>query len=299
MPAAIVHDNGVQDHAALGSITVKPYVPAIGAEIFGVDLSSPLSDRQFQEIHEILMAYQVLFFHDQQLTNENLVAFARRFGELHRSADNTHGTIDGCPEIDPLYSGGGKVPYVTKELWHSDFSGRETPSMGAVLYALEVPRSGGDTIWVSMYAAYEALSDRMKEYLAGMKAEHHGLKAFGDDIRRNLWKDEAGRKRMETTLTRPPTEHPAIRTHPITKRKALYVNEGFTTRLLGVDHKESNAILNYLFEHVRMPEFQCRFRWRKGDLVLWDNRATQHYAVYDYADPRRLHRIAIEGDRPY
>jgi taurine dioxygenase len=132
-----------------------------------------------------------------------------------------------------------------------------------------------------------------------MKAEHHGFKAFGDDIRRNLWKDEEGRRRMETTLMRPPTEHPVIRTHPVTGRKALYVNEAYTTRLLGVDRKESDAILGFLFEHVRMPEFQCRFRWRKGDLVIWDNRVTQHYAVYDYSDARRLHRIAIEGDRPF
>ncbi len=124
------------------------------------------------------------------------------------------------------------------------------------------------------------------------------MKSFGDDIRQNLWKDEAGRKRMEPTLARPPTAHPVIRTHPITKRKALYVSQGFTTRLLGVDRKESDAILGYLFEHTRMPEFQCRFRWHKGDLALWDNRVTQHYAVADYTEPRYMHRIAIKGERP-
>ncbi len=290
--------NHAQDWATSTTITVKPSVPAIGAEISGADLSRPLSERQFQEIHTALMAYQVVFFHDQQLTKENLVAFARRFGELHQAAEASFGMIEDYPAIDLLDFGDGKVPYNTKEMWHSDFSGYELPSMGAVLYSLEAPRCGGDTIWVSMYAAYEALSDRMKQYLAGMKAEHHSMKSFGDDIRRNLWKDEAGRKRMERTLANVPVEHPVIRTHPVTKRKALYVNEGFTTRLLGVDRKESNAILNYLFEHSRMPEFQCRFRWRKGDLVVWDNRVTQHYAVADYTERRVAHRIAIKGDRP-
>jgi taurine dioxygenase len=297
--AAVADANSAQDGAAFSTITVKPFVPAIGAELFGVDLSTALSERQFQEIHAALMTHQVVFFHDQQLTKNNLVAFARRFGELHQAAEASFGMIEDYPAIDLLDFGGGKVPYNTKEMWHSDFSGRELPSMGAVLYALEVPSCGGDTIWVSMYAAYEALSDKMKQYLAGMKAEHHALKSFGDDIRSNLWKDEAGRKRMERTLTEPPVEHPVIRTHPVTKRKALYVNEGYTTRLLGVDRKESNAILSDLFEHVRMPEFQCRFRWRKGDLVLWDNRVTQHYAVADYTDRRLMHRIAIKGDRPY
>ena len=239
------------------------------------------------------------FFTTRNLAMRNLVAFAQRFGELHDAAEASFGLIENYPAIDVLDFGGGKQPYNTKEMWHSDLSGRELPSMGAVLYALKVPSCGGDTIWANMYEAYDALSDQMKQFLEGMSAEHYAMKSFGDDIRKNLWKDEAGRKRMEPTLNRPPTTHPVIRTHPVTNRKALYVNEGFTTRLLGVGRKESDAILGYLFEHSRMPEFQCRFRWRKGDVALWDNRVTQHYAVADYTEPRYMHRIAIKGDKPF
>jgi taurine dioxygenase len=197
-----------------------------------------------------------------------------------------------------LSFGGGKVPYVTKELWHTDFSGRERPTLGSVLYSLEAPSSGGDTIWVSLNAAYEALSEPMKRYLAPMRAEHKTIKAFGDDIRSNLWKDEKGRKRFEEISALPPAEHPVIRTHPVTGKKGLFINEGYTTRILGVDRKESDAVLGYLFDHIRTPEFQVRFRWTKGSLAVWDNRATQHYAVADYSEPRVMQRITIKGDRP-
>ena len=281
------------------TITVNPVVPAIGAEIYDADLAQPLSEQQFAEIHEALMAHQVIFFRDQDLTREQLVAFARLFGEPHVNPDTSFGKIDAYPEIEILDYDATHPPYVTKELWHSDFSGRELPTMGSVLYALQVPASGGDTMWVSMYAAYDALSDRMKQYLAGMQAEHSTIKSFGDEIRMNLWQGEEGTQRFEKLKARGAVEHPVIRTHPVTQRKGLYVNEGYTTRLLGVDCKESDAVLGFLFEHVRMPEFQCRFRWRKGSLAVWDNRVTQHYAIADYADRRVMHRITIKGDRPY
>lgn len=290
---------GTKEDKSYATITVRPVVPAIGAEIFGVDLSQPLSSPQFDEIHAALMTHQVIFFRDQELTKENLVAFARHFGELYHNSDTSFGKTERYPEIEVLDYDGERPPYVTKEMWHSDFSGREEPTMGAVLYAHEVPESGGDTIWVSMFAAYEMLSGRMKHYLSDLKAEHHTIKSFGDEIRSNLWKDEKSLERFERLQARGAAVHPVIRTHPVTGQKALYVNEGYTVRLLGVDRKESDAILGYLFEYVRMPEFQCRFRWRKGSLAVWDNRVTQHYAIADYAERRLMHRIAIKGDRPY
>ena len=288
-----------RESADYKTITAIPVVQAIGAEIFDADLAQPLSERQCEEIHAALMAHQVIFFRDQDLTREQLAAFARRFGEPHVNPDTSFGKVEAFPEIEVLDYDATHPPYVTKELWHSDFSGRELPTMGSVLYALEVPASGGDTIWVSMYAAYDALSDRMQQYLAGMQAEHSTLKSFGDEIRMNLWQGEDGRQRFEKLKARGPVQHPVIRTHPVTQRKALYVNEGYTTRLLGVERAESDAVLAYLFAHIRMPEFQCRFRWKKGSLAVWDNRVTQHYAVADYAERRVMHRITIKGDRPF
>lgn len=276
---------------------VKGIVPAIGATINGVDLAR-VADAQFAQIHAALMAHHVIFFHSQQLTKENLLAFAQRWGELQAATESSFGKLKGFPEIDVLDYDATRPPYVTQEMWHTDFTGRERPTMGSVLYALEVPDAGGDTIWVSLAAAYDALSQRMKRYLDGMRAEHCTLKAFGDDIRGNLWKDEAGKRRFEQIKALAPVEHPVIRTHPVSGRKALFVNEGYTTRLLGVERKEGNAVLNYLFDHLRTPEFQIRHHWRKGDLVVWDNRITQHYAVADYDVRRLLYRITIKGDKP-
>lgn len=289
---------GGRSQPAYRTITVAPVTPAIGAEIGGVDLAR-LTDPQFSEIHAALMAHHVVFFRDQRLEKAHLVAFARRFGEPQPATESSFGKLEDFPEIDVLDYDASRPPYVTKEMWHTDFSGRDQPTLGSVLYALEVPECGGDTIWVSLAAAWDALSERMKRYLGGLKAEHRTIKAFGDDIRANLWKSEDGRKRFERMQALPPAEHPVARTHPVTGRKALFVNEGYTTRLVGMDRGESDAVLGQLFNHLRTPEFQCRFRWRKGSLAVWDNRITQHYAVADYAERRLMYRITIKGDRPF
>ncbi|HTE15193.1 MAG TPA: TauD/TfdA family dioxygenase [Burkholderiales bacterium] len=282
---------------ATRGISVHSIVPAIGAVINGVDLAL-VNDAEFSQIHAALMTHQVIYFRGQQLTKENLVAFAQRWGEPQAASESSFGKLDGFPQIDVLDYDATRPPYVTKEMWHTDFTGRERPTMGSVLYALEVPEAGGDTIWVSLAAAYDALSERMKNYLAGMRAEHQTIKAFGDDIRSNLWKDAAGMQRFEKIKAQTPVDHPVIRTHPLSGRKALFVNAGYTTRLLGVERKESDAVLNYLFDHLRTPEFQLRHHWRKGDLVVWDNRITQHYAVADYCERRVMYRITIQGDKP-
>lgn len=282
---------------AATSVRSSAIVPAIGAVIDGVDLRC-LDDAQFAEIHHALMARHVIIFREQQLGNEHLLAFARRWGEPQAATESSFGKLADFPEIDVLDYDATRPPYVTKEMWHTDFTGRERPTMGSVLYALEVPDAGGDTLWVSLAAAYNALSPRMKAYLSGMRAEHRTIKAFGDDIRSNLWKDDAGKKRFEQIKAMAAVEHPVICTHPVSGLKSLFVNEGYTTRLLGVDHKESAAVLHYLFDHLRTPEFQLRHHWRKGDLVVWDNRSTQHYAVADYDTRRLMHRITIKGDKP-
>ena len=280
-------------------LVVRPATPAIGADLYGLDLAKPLSEVERQDILDALHTHQVVFFHDQTLTNAELSTFARIFGEPQAANESSFDKDEAFPEIDVLAFGGGRRPYNTQELWHSDFSGRAMPTMGSVLYCLEAPSSGGDTIWASGFAAYDALSDRMKAYLDGMQAEHRTIKSFGDEIRSNLWKDEKGRKRLQELQALPPAEHPVVRTHPVTGRKALFINEGFTERLLGVSRKESDAVLGYLFAHTRVPEFQVRFRWKKGDLAVWDNRVTQHYAVSDYEERRVMHRITIRGDRPF
>jgi taurine dioxygenase len=285
----------------MNALCVTLIVPALGANLNGVDLARAVDaqfDAQFVDIHAALMTHQVIFFRDQQLSKENLVAFARRWGEPQAASESSFSKLEGFPEIDVLDYDATRPPYVTKEMWHTDFTGRERPTLGSVLYALQVPESGGDTIWVSLAAAYDALSDRMKHYLDGMRAEHQTVKAFGDDIRGNLWKDDAGKQRFERIKGQVPVDHPVVRTHPVNGRKALFVNEGYTTKLLGVDRKESDAVLEFLFDHLRTPEFQIRHHWRKGDLVVWDNRITQHYAVADYRERRLMYRITIQGDKP-
>lgn len=279
------------------SVHVTPIVPAIGVVVDGINVAQA-TDTQFAKMHAALIAHHVLIVRDQCLDQKNLVAFARRWGEPQAATESSFGKLDDFPEIDVLDYDATRPPYVTQEMWHTDFTGRERPTMGSVLYALEVPESGGDTIWVSLAAAYDALSQRMQQYLSGLCAEHRTIKAFGDDIRSNLWKDEAGQRRFEQIKALAPVQHPVICTHPVSGRKLLFVNEGYTTRLADVDRKESDAVLNYLFDHLRTPEFQIRHHWRKGDLVIWDNRITQHYAVADYGSRRLMYRVTIKGEKP-
>ena len=291
--------NAVRAPQQFETIIVNPLTLNIGAEIFGVDLSKPLAEGKFNEILAAIYTHQVIFFRDQHLSAAQLVEFAKVLGEPQPSAESSFAKIAAYPEIDVLDFDGERPPHNTKELWHTDFSGREKPTLGSVLYALEVPSSGGDTVWTSLTAAYDALSAPLKRYLSGLQAEHHTLKAFGDDIRSVLWQDDAGRQRFAELRAIPPVAHPVVRTHPVTQRKALFINEGFTKRLLGVPQAESDAVLGYLFAHTQTPEFQVRFRWQKHSVAVWDNRITKHYAISDYRERRVMHRITIKGERPF
>ena len=269
------------------TITVSRLTPIIGAEIGGVDLARPPDGRQLAEIRRALHENLVIFFRDQQLTPAQHLAFGRLFGELHRHPAAPH--EPGLPELMVIHADRDS-PRANGESWHSDVSCDPQPPMGSILYIKECPPIGGDTLFANMYAAYEALSDRMKTYLAGLKAVHDGEHVYRGQF------DFAGEKDRPTY---PRAEHPVIRTHPVTGKKSLYVNRGFTTRILGVPIDESEGILRYLYEHMENPLFQCRFRWQPNSIAFWDNRCTQHRALWDYWPHTRAgNRVTVKGDKP-
>jgi taurine dioxygenase len=256
------------------TINVSPVTPRIGAEVDGLTLAKPLSNHQVEELHQALAEHQVLFFRDQPLDVESHKALGRCFAEIlpiHADANSKR---------------------IAGEYWHSDVSCDEEPPLGSILYLHTVPAVGGDTLFASQYAAYDALSSRMKAYLEGLTATHSG-----DHVYRAtnvlVGRDDRGK-------VFPKASHPVIRTHPVTKRKALFVNQGFTTHIDGLPKEESRAILNYLFEHCTRPEFQVRFRWRPHSVAFWDNRSVQHMALWDYyPHVRSGRRVTIKGDRPF
>lgn len=267
------------------TISIDKLTPVIGAEIGGIDLSAPLTDRQVEELQRALAENLVIFFRDQHLTAEQHLALGRRFGPLHLHPAAPH--APGLPELMIIHADKDS-PRANGEGWHSDVSCDPEPPMGTILYITRCPPDGGDTLFASMYAAYDALSDRMKAYLSGLTAVHDG-----EHVYRGLFDGQPDK------ASYPRAEHPVIRTHPVTGKKALYVNRGFTTRILGIPIDESEAILRYLFEHMENPLFQCRFRWRPNSVAFWDNRCTQHRALWDYwPHTRSGQRVTIKGDRP-
>lgn len=268
------------------TITVDKLTPIIGAEIGSVDLAKP-SNRQMDEIHRALAENLVIFFRDQHLTQEQHLEFGRKFGELH--IHPAAPSEPGHPEL-MIIKADKNSPRANGEGWHSDVSCDEEPPMGSILYIKECPPVGGDTLFANMYAAYDALSDRMKTYLEGLRAVHDGEENYRGTYANFGVKDKP---------SYPRAVHPVIRTHPVTGKKALYVNKGFTKRILDIPYDESVGILNYLFEHMANPLFQCRFRWRANSIAFWDNRCAQHRAMWDYWPHTRYgNRVTIKGDRP-
>ncbi|MSO77581.1 MAG: taurine dioxygenase [Alphaproteobacteria bacterium] len=271
------------------AIEVRPMTPRIGAEIFGVDLAKPLGNQQFQEIHDALMAHQVIFFRDQAMDLEQHKAFGRRFGELHIHPGSPG--PEGHPEILIIH-GDAKSKRVAGEVWHSDVSCDPEPPMASILHINTLPEVGGDTLFASMYAAYEALSEPMQQFVGGLTAIHSG-----EHVYRGRYKD---RGVDDAAKVYPEAEHPVVRTHPVTRRKGLYVNFGFTTRIKQLKRPESDALLRFLCEHATKPEFHCRFRWRKNSVAFWDNRCVQHQAMWDYFPQTRSgFRVTIKGDKPF
>lgn len=275
------------------AVTVRPLSGALGAEIGGVDLGH-LDDAGFAQIHRALLDHQVIVFRDQDLSIEAQKAFARRFGPLY-----VHPYLTALPE-HPEVVEIVKQPGPQKNFggsWHADLTYLECPTMGAVLYALDVPPYGGDTLFADMYAAWEALSPGLRSVLSTLKAVH-------DDGRTGYFQQErvgamSVRDNEELGAVGTAFAHPVAHDHPETGRSALLVSELVTTHFAGMSGEESRPLLRYLFDHLQRPEFTCRVRWEKGTVVVWDNRCTQHLAINDYPDfGRAMRRILIAGERP-
>lgn len=245
------------------TIEASPLTPRIGAIVSGVDLSKPLTNQEVTDLHQAITDHQVIFFRDQRLDPESLKRVGLHFGPLARHA--LKGLPDH-PEVRKLHADENSK-HVAGEEWHTDMSCATIPPMGSILYLHTLPTMGGDTVFASMYAAYDALSDRMKAYLEGLTATHDGKLAFG---------------RFNPDGKFPVAVHPVIRTHPVTGRKVLFVNKGFTARINEVPEAESAAILQFLFHHCENAYFQVRFRWEPHSVAFWDNRCTQHLAIWDY-----------------
>jgi taurine dioxygenase len=280
-----------QEPAATG-LHVEPLGPAIGARIHGLDLAAPLDDAAVVALDQALVRHQVLFFTGQDLAPPQLRDFAARFGALHIHPVYPH--VPEVPQIIVLDTDANNLP--DNDNWHTDVTFIETPPLGAVLHARQLPPSGGDTLWSSMSAAFDALSPRLRRLLDGLTAEHDFEKSFPRE--RFAGAEDRGRW-LEARLGNPPVRHPVVRRHPVSGAAGLFVNFGFTTRILELPKPESDVLLRFLFDHVARPEFTVRHRWQPGDVAFWDNRATQHYAVADYLPARRvMHRATILGDRP-
>ena len=282
------------------AIAIQPLTPTIGALISGIDLREPVDDDSFEKIHGALMEHLVIFFRDQDLTPDQHKAFGRRFGKFHihplvGKVASEAGVVDGHPEIIVLEN--DRTTKIAADRWHCDVSYDLKPPMGSILHAKVVPPVGGDTLFANMQAVYEALSSRMQAMIDGMTAIHDGLtRRF---VARQMALPDGPERLRELRETIPPVEHPMVRTHPVSGRKSLFVNEVFTTRIKDMSDSESKAILAALYEHAHSPEIQVRFRWEVNSIAFWDNRCTLHYAASDYWPERRLmQRVTIAGTRP-
>lgn len=265
-------------------LDVRPMTKRIGAEIFGIDLTAPLDEPTFQELHDALMEYQVIFFRDQKISHEDHKRLGRAFGPL--AIHSGVAGIEGHKEIVAIHADANSK-FVAGEDWHSDLSADAEPPLGSILHIHTLPPEGGDTLFSSMYAAYDALSPAMKAFLDPLTAVHDA-----NHVYQAIFPDP--------TKTYPCNTHPVIRTHPVTKRKGIYVNSSYTLRINELAKPESDALLAFLYDHVKNPNFQVRFRWQPDSIAFWDNRCTQHFAVWDYfPDVRSGFRVTVAGDRPY
>ncbi|MCH2212548.1 MAG: TauD/TfdA family dioxygenase [Fuerstiella sp.] len=254
----------------------------------GIDLSQPLDKRLAAMLTTALAEHCVLFFHDQHLTLEQHKTMGRCFGELHIHPAWPR-LVEGHPEIMEIFVD-EHTKRIAGEDWHSDVSCDREPPLGTILHMLETPPSGGDTLFSNMYAAFDRLSVRMQQLLTGLTAVHDG-----EHVYRRGYDNE-----QQRSETYPRSEHPVIRTHPVSGRKALFVNRTFTTRIVQLPRQESDAILEMLFRLVEQPEIQCRFHWQPGSVAFWDNRCAQHHALWDYYPNRRRGlRVTIRGDAPF
>jgi taurine dioxygenase len=275
-------------------LEIQPIAGALGAELYGVDLGADLDDATIAEIRHALLDHGVIFFRDQEFDAAQHKALARRFGTIFIHPNYYGLQVD--PEILEIRRDPGDTKVVGED-WHADTTMMAEPPMGAILYALEVPPYGGDTLFANQYLAYESLSDGMKRMLGGLRAVHSDRMVAGPAV------NHAGRStkaRADADWRETVNVHPVVRTHPETRRKLLYVNYSYTVGFEGMMEEESRPLLTYLMEHGNRPEFTCRFRWTKGAVAFWDNRCVKHLAVNDAQPFRRvMRRVQIAGDKPY
>lgn len=273
------------------SLEIRPVTACIGAEISGIDLSAPLEAATRDAIADALSEHHVLFFRGQDITSEQHIAFARSFGPI------------SVPPFAPRYGTNPEMIVLDQteprgegaDAWHSDNTFMSEPPMGSVLRAVQIPEVGGDTCFANTIAAYEALSPAIQRLIDGLTAVHDITKP----LQKGIAAGHTTADLAEMQAKWPPVEHPVARTHPVTGRKSLFVNRNSTTHIVGLRERENEALLPMLMDHVRSPEFQCRFSWDTHSVAFWDNRSVQHFAVPDYRTRRIMNRVTIAGDKPY
>ena len=275
-------------------ITVAPIAGALGAEIGGVDISRPIDDATFAEVRRAWNENLVIFFRGQTLDDDALTAFGRRFAPLFRHPNLL--TEGPYPDIVRIRRMPGDKKIVGED-WHADTTCMTEPPSGAVLYGVDTPPYGGDTLFANQYLAYETLSDGMKRMLEKMTAVHSDITVAGPQAARNQYRTTKVREDAE--WREHVAEHPVVRTHPETGRKGLFINRSYTQRFSGMTAEESKPLLEFLWSHATRPELTCRFRWENGSVTVWDNRCVMHIAVNDVWEfPRIMHRVQMCGDRP-
>ena len=273
--------------------SLTPITPALGAEISGIDLSLPLSQDQLDQIYQDLIDHNVIFFRDQNISPQNHVALANSFGEIE-PPHPVYPHVEGFPEIVLLENDSNNPP--DTDVWHTDVTFKRDPAFTSILYSKIIPPTGGDTLWCSLSAIYESLPNDMKKYLESLRAVHD----MGD-FRNNFINEdniESAHKLNEGYKKFGNAIHPVIKKHPITNKKLLYINPGFTSQIVGMNMTDSNNLLSYLFNFMNKPEFQIRFKWSANTVAIWDNRCTMHYAVGDYMPHhRQMNRITVLNDK--
>lgn len=292
--ATLAQTPDIFDAARALGVAILPATPTIGAEISELNLDRPLSSEEGDLLRAAWLRFKILFFRDQDISHESHVRLGRFFGELE--GHPVIPSVEGYPEILRIEGVEGVqlsaetlAPFQAYNKWHTDVTFRERPSIASILRARHLPPLGGDTMWADAAAAYVGLPQAVKDRIDGLDAEHDIVRSFGGRV--------SEEKRAQLARDFPPVRHPVVRIHPETGQKILYVNFTFTTRILGLPEDESDSLLRLLFDRIKVPEYQVRFRWTPNAIGIWDNRSTQHYAVGDYwPEYRALERVTVSGD---
>ena len=265
--------------------------PSIGTEVLNIDLRKEQSQADIAWLSDLLVKRKVLFFREQDISREQHIAFSKQFGDLevHPFTDNNA----EHPELIELHNDRERPPAIN--IWHSDVTWRNSPSLGSLLRARVVPKVGGDTLFANMEAGFDALDDATKEQINDLEAVHDNQSFLNGMIKKGATEEQVEAMRQKY----PPATHPVVRTHPVSGKKSIYVNKAFTRYIVGMPEDQSQALLDKLMHQAWLPDFQCRFRWRENSIAFWDNRAAQHYAAADYwPEKRHMERVTVVGQKP-